>query len=60
VPKLTPYYLEVIERACRAFAVRQEEDARKLDNPTVRGPVKRMARHAAELAERFAKGRKAR
>lgn len=60
MPKLTPEDLEVIERACRAFAYRQEEDAKKIGNPTIRGPVERVARHAAELAERFARARKAR
>jgi hypothetical protein len=58
MPKLTPYDLEVIERACRSFAAIMERDIQKIDNPTVRGPVERMGRHAAELAERFAKARK--
>ena len=58
MPKLTPYDLEVIERACRSFAAIMERDIQKIDNPTVRGPVERMARHAAQLAERFARARK--
>jgi hypothetical protein len=36
----------------------QEEDAKKLENPTVRGPVERVAKHAAVLAERFEAARK--
>jgi hypothetical protein len=58
MPKLTPEDLAVIERACRSFAALMERDAKNLDNPTVRGPVERMAQHAAQLAERFAKARK--
>ena len=60
MPKLTPYDLEVIERACRSVAAIMERDTHKIDNPTVRGPVERMAHHAAALAERFAKARKVR
>lgn len=55
---LTDLDLEIAARACRALAFRQEEDAKKLENPTVRGPVERVAKHAAVLAERFEAARK--
>jgi hypothetical protein len=45
---------------CQSFAAIMERDIQKIDNPTVRRPVERMARHAAELPERFAKARKVR
>lgn len=57
--ELSDLDLEIAARACRALAYRQTEDAKKIENPTVRGPIERTARHAAVLAERFEVARNA-
>lgn len=59
-PKLTDYELETAARACRALAYRETEDAKKLENPGMRGAVEQRARTAAALAERFERARKLR
>ena len=59
-PKLTDYELETAARACRALAHREGEDAAKISDPTLRGPVQQRAQCAAALAERFQRARKSR
>ena len=58
MPRLTDYELETVARACRALAYREAEDAKKLENPGMRGAVEQRAKVAAGLAERFEKARK--
>ena len=52
-PQLTDYELETAARACRALAHREREDAEKISDPALRGPVQQRAQCAAALAEKF-------
>jgi hypothetical protein len=47
---LTDLELETAARACRAMAYQEGERAKKLENPTVRGPVENAAKRYAALA----------
>ena len=55
---LTDLELETAAMACRALAVRREQDAKNIENPALRGPVEETAKRAAALAERFEAERK--
>ena len=56
--ELTDLELETAARACRAFAYQQEQTARLMENPSLRGPIENTAKRAAALAERFEQARK--
>jgi hypothetical protein len=44
--------------ACRAMAFQERERAKKMENPTMRGPLESNARRYAELAEKLEAARK--
>jgi hypothetical protein len=50
--------LETAARACRALAYQEGERAKKMENPTTRGPIENAARRYAALAEKFEAARK--
>lgn len=50
---LTDLELETAARACRAMAYHEEQAAKRMENPTMRGPIENTAKRAAALAERF-------
>jgi hypothetical protein len=52
--------LETAARACRAMAYQESEHAKKMENPSTRGPVEAMARRYAELAAKLEAARKLR
>ena len=55
---LTDLELETAARACRALAYQEEQAAKRMENPGMRGPVENTAKRAAALAEKFEKARK--
>ena len=55
---LTDLELETAARACRSLAYQECEAAKRLANPTVRGPIEGTAKRAAALAEKFERARK--
>jgi hypothetical protein len=57
---LTDLELETAARACRAMAYREEQAAKKMENPTTRGPIGNTTKRAAALAEKFERARKQR
>jgi hypothetical protein len=60
MPPLTTDDLALAARACRAMAYQEGERAKKMENPTVRGPIEAVAQRYAALAERFEQARKLR
>lgn len=50
--------LETAARACRAMAYQEGERAKKMENPTTRGPIEAAARRYAALVEKFEAARK--
>jgi len=56
--ELTDLELETAARACRAPAHQEEQAARRMENPGMRGPVENTAMRAAALAEKFEAARK--
>jgi hypothetical protein len=54
---LTDLELETAARACRALAYQEEQAAKRMENPGMRGPVENTARRAAALAEKFERAR---
>ena len=50
--------LETAARACRALAYQEEQAAKRMENPGMRGPVENTAKRAAALAEPFEAARK--
>jgi hypothetical protein len=48
---LTDLELETAARACRALAYQEEQAAKKMENPGMRGPIANTAKRAAALAE---------
>jgi len=50
--------LATAAQACRAMAYREDENAKKLENPTTRGPIEAASRRYAALAEKFEAARK--
>jgi hypothetical protein len=55
---LTDLELETAARACRALAYQESLAAKRLENPTIRGPIEGTAKRAAALAEKFEAARK--
>jgi hypothetical protein len=55
---LTDLELETAARACRALAYQEEQAARRMENPDIRGPIENTAKRAAALAERFEAARR--
>ena len=56
--ELTHVELETAARACRALARQEEQAAKRIDNPGMRGPIENTAKRAAALAEKFEAARK--
>jgi hypothetical protein len=54
---LTDLELETAARACRALAYQKEQAAKRMENPTTRGPIENTAKRAAALAEKFERAR---
>jgi hypothetical protein len=55
---LTDEELATAATACRAMAFQEGERAKKMENPTVRGPIESAARRYSALAEKFEAARK--
>jgi hypothetical protein len=49
---LTDLELETAARACRALAYQEEQPAKRMENPRMRGPIQNAAERLAALAER--------
>jgi hypothetical protein len=47
---LTDLELETAARACRALAYQEEQAAKRMENPGIRGPIENTAKRAAALA----------
>jgi hypothetical protein len=45
-------------RACRALAYHDEQAAKRMENPAMRGPIESTAKRPAALTEKFAEARK--
>jgi len=52
--------LATAAQACRAMAYQEGERAKKLENPTTRGPIEAASRRYAELALKLETARKRR
>jgi hypothetical protein len=50
---LTDLELETAARACRALAYQEEQAAKRMENPGLRGPIENTAKRAAALAAKF-------
>jgi hypothetical protein len=50
--------LSTAATACRALAYQEGERAKKLENPSMRGPIENTAKRFAALAERLEAARK--
>ncbi len=55
---LSDLELETAPRACRALACQEEQAAKRMENPSMCGPVENTAKRAAAPAERFEGARK--
>jgi hypothetical protein len=55
---LTDLELETAARACRALAYHEEQAAKRMENPGMRGPIENTARRASALAGKFEAARK--
>jgi hypothetical protein len=55
---LTGLELETAARACRALAYQEEQAAKRIENPGMRGPSENTAKRAAALAKKFEAARK--
>jgi hypothetical protein len=58
MPRLTDAELATAATACRAMAYQEGERAKKMENPTTRGPIEDAAQRYAALAERFEAARR--
>jgi hypothetical protein len=56
---LTDDELATAATACRAMAYQEGERAKRMENPTLRGPVENAAKRYAQLVEKFEAARKA-
>jgi hypothetical protein len=56
--ELTDAELATAATACRAMAYQEGERAKKMENPTTRGPIENAARRYAALAEKLEAFRK--
>jgi hypothetical protein len=57
---LTAEELATAAQACRAMAYQEGERAKKMENPTTRGPIEAAAQRYAALAEKLEAARKQR
>ena len=58
-PSISPTLnLQPLQTACRAMAYQEGERAKKLENPTIRGPLETNSKPFAALAEKFEAARK--
>jgi hypothetical protein len=57
---LTDSELTTAATACRAMAYQEGERAKKMENPTMRGPLETNAKHFAVLAEKLEAARRKR
>lgn len=55
---LTDAELATAAQACRAMAYQEGERAKKLENPTTRGPIEDAAKRYRALAEKVERARK--
>ncbi len=55
---LTDTELATAATACRAMAYQEGERAKKIENPTMRGPLESNAQRYAALAQKFEAARK--
>jgi hypothetical protein len=55
---LTDEELGTAAQACRAMAHQEGERAKKMENPTTRGPVENTAKRYAQLIEKFEAARR--
>jgi hypothetical protein len=55
---LSELELETAARACRALAYHDEQAAKRMENPAMRGPIESTAKRPAALTEKFAEARK--
>ena len=55
---LTYLELETAARACRVLARQEEQAAKRIDNPAMRGPVENTLKRAAALAVKFEAARR--
>ena len=55
---LTDAELATAATACRAMAYQEGERAKKMENPSVRGPIESAVQRYAVLAEKFERARK--
>jgi len=51
--ELTDAELATAAKACRAMAYQEGERAKKMENPTTRGPIESAARRYADWAEKL-------
>ena len=56
--ELTDVELETAARACRALARQEEQAAKRMDNPGMRGPIENTVKRAAAPAEKFEPARR--
>lgn len=57
---LTDAELATAATVCRAMAYQEGERAKKMENPTTRGPIENAARRYAALAEKLEAARRGR
>jgi hypothetical protein len=57
---LTDLELATAAQACRAMAFQEGERAKKLENPTTRGPIEDASKRYRALAEKFEAARQRR
>ena len=55
---LTDEELATAATACRAMAYQEGERAKKMENPSMRGPIERIAQRFAALVEKFESARR--
>lgn len=58
VVDLTDEELATAAQACRAMAHQEGERAKRMENPTTRGPIENAAKRDRALAEKFEAARK--
>ena len=54
----TELELETAARACRTLAYQEEQAAKRMKNPSMRGPIENTAKRATALAKQFESARK--
>jgi hypothetical protein len=55
---LTDGELATAATACRAMAYQEGERAKRMENPTIRGPIENAAKRYAQLVQKFEAARK--